>query len=111
MEFVAIVFLGMWLYAIGSLVILPYKIVGMKRRSEDIRTFLTRRRLLFLGGLYLITAPLAGLVIFGISGAGIGGSNASGVSDTLVVLGWLNLGTFLVAGCFALGGACLWRRS
>ena len=111
MEFVAIVFLGMWLYAIGSLVILPYKIVGMKRRSEDIRTFLTRRRLLFLGGLYLITAPLVGLFIIAISAAGISGSNASGVSDTLVVFGWLNLWTFLVASCFALGGAYLWRRS
>ncbi|HYQ51768.1 MAG TPA: hypothetical protein VES70_15260 [Pseudomonas sp.] len=111
MNFVAIVFLGMWLYAIGSLVTLPCKIAGMKRRSEDIRTFLTRRRLLFLGGLYLITAPLLGLVIFAVIGAGISGSNASGVSDTLVVLGWLNLGTFLVAGCWALAGACLWRRS
>lgn len=111
MDCVAIVLLGMWLYAIGSLVTLPCKIVGMKRRSQDIRAFLTRWRLLFLGGLYLIAAPLAGLVILGISGAGISGSNASGVSDTLVVLGWLNLWTFLVAGCFALSGALLWRRT
>ncbi|MCI1025737.1 hypothetical protein HWD96_26335 [Pseudomonas putida] len=111
MSFPAIVVLGMWLYAIGSLATLPCKIVGMKRRSEDIRTFLTRRRLLFLGVLYLITAPLVGLLIIGISAAGVSGSDASGVSDTFVFFGWLNLWTFLVAGCVALVGACLWRRS
>ena len=102
--------LAMWLYAIGSLVTLPCKIFGVKRRSQTIRAFLTRRRLLLLDGLYLIAAPLIGLVILGINGAGISGSNASSVSDTLVVLGWLNLWTFTVVGCYALSGAYLWRR-
>ncbi|MFJ2982593.1 MULTISPECIES: hypothetical protein [unclassified Pseudomonas] len=111
MSSTAIVVLGMWLYAIGSLATLPCKIVRMKRRSEDLRTFLTRRRLLFLGVLYLITAPLVGMLIIGITAAGIGGSDASGVSDTFVFFGWLNLWTFMVAGCFALVGAGLWHRS
>ncbi|MFJ4111883.1 hypothetical protein [Pseudomonas sp. NPDC089758] len=106
MSSTAIVVLGIGLYAIGSLATLPCKIVRMKRRTEDLRAFLTRRRLLFLGVLYLITAPLVGMLI-----AGIGGSDASGLSDTFVFFGWLNLWTFLVAGCFALVGAGLWHRS
>ena len=42
MDFVAIVLLGMWLYAIGSLITLPCKIFGMKKHSQDVWAFLTR---------------------------------------------------------------------
>jgi len=46
MDFVAIVLLGMWLYAIGSLITLPCKIFGMKKHSQDVWAFLTRGQLL-----------------------------------------------------------------
>ena len=100
----ALCVLGVWLYALATVIYFPIRIVVIKHRSEDIWSFLTRRRLVRSAVAYIISAPLlisfAGMVFVLVGGAkasGPGGYTSDSDVDLLLLLGWIFLGVFLVA--------------
>ena len=100
----ALCVLGIWLYALATVIYFPIRIAVIKHRSEDIWGFLTCRRLVRSTVAYIISAPLlicfAGMV-FVLGGAakasGPGGYTSDSDVDLLLLLGWIFLGVFLVA--------------
>jgi hypothetical protein len=102
MQLIALCFLGAWLYSVWSLVYIPIKIVVMRRKSKDIWSFLSRRRLLLSAMTYLIAAPLLGCLALAISAGGTSGSNASGVPDSVEAAAWVVCSVFLAAAVAAL---------
>jgi cation transporter-like permease len=102
MQLIALCFVGVWLYSVWSLVYIPIKIVGMKRRSQDVWTFLSRSRLLLSALAYLASAPFLGLLAMAISSGGVGGSHASGVPNSVETAAWVVCWVFVAAAVVAL---------
>ena len=102
MQAIALCYLGIWFYSIGSLVYIPFKIAGMKRKSQDVWTFLSRRRLLLSALAYLASAPFLGVVAMAIAAGGVSGSNASGVPGVVETIAWGICFVFLAAAVIAL---------
>lgn len=110
MQILALCFGAAWLYSLVTLIYFPLKIAAMRRRSEDVWVFLSRRRLLLSAAAYLLAAPVllflaeAGAVA-GVSG---GGGGTSGTLDFLIPVGWGCLWVLLAAAAAALIAA-FWR--
>ncbi|MGH8781295.1 hypothetical protein [Paraburkholderia sp.] len=103
MQLIALCFLGVWLYSVFSMAYLPIKVAAMKRNSQDIWAFLSRRRLLLSALAYLVAAPLLGLLVTMASVAGASGGNGSpGISDSVETAAWALSFVFLAAAAVAL---------
>ncbi|MDT8837654.1 hypothetical protein [Paraburkholderia fungorum] len=101
-QFAALGFLAAWIYSIASLIYIPLKIAIMRRKSRDIWTFLSRRRLLLSALAYLVAAPFLGLLALCVSAGGVGGSHAMGISDPVETAAWAMCWIFLGASAVAL---------
>ena len=100
--FSALCFLAAWLYSVCSLVYIPIKIAVMKRKSQDVWTFLSRGRLLLSAIAYLAAAPFLGFLAIAIAGGGVSGSHATGIPDSVETIAWVLCWLFLAAAAVAL---------
>lgn len=103
-------FAGAWLYSVWSLAYFPIKVVVMKLKSQDVWTFLSRRRLALTAIAWLVAAPLPGFMVIALSGAGASGSHAVGASDSIETVAWACFALFLIAAASALAVAFIRPR-
>lgn len=107
----ALCILGVWLYALVTIIYFPIRAWIMKYQSRDIWSFLSRRRLLLSAVMYIVSAPLLIAAAAGAYSVLVGGARASGPGaggggsdrdvDLLLLLGWIFLGVFLAAAAVA----------